>query len=111
MSEFNLVQQAPRGPTKCYFCEDFNGPFIDTFRDDPSWGAVFICAPTETRSGCLGQMGHLVGLYTQNDVEHFEELIQQLRERLEEREAQIARAFSYIPGDPDIEPSPAGTVR
>jgi len=61
MSEFNLVQTPPRGPTTCFFCGEFEGPFIDTYVDAIAHGAIYICAPNEKRPGCLGQMATLAG--------------------------------------------------
>jgi len=61
MPEFRLAERADRSPTRCYFCGDHEGPFIDTFTDDNVVGAVWICAPNEERPGCLGQMARLAG--------------------------------------------------
>lgn len=69
MSEFRATQTAEVSPTWCFFCQDYAGPFIDTFYESPYTGRIYVCAPSETRSGCVGQMGHLAGMLTAEEAE------------------------------------------
>lgn len=86
MAEFDRVQNAQRSPTQCVFCSDFAGPFIDAHFDMIGYGAVYICAPTETRPGCVGQMARLCGFY---GTDEFDAVALQLVEATESlREAQ-----------------------
>jgi hypothetical protein len=50
--EFNHVQVTTRAPfNRCYLCNDHVGPFIDCFKDQFGYGAVFICAPSYGPNG------------------------------------------------------------
>jgi hypothetical protein len=69
VSEFRATDRAEVSPTRCFFCQDYTGPFADTFYEHPATGRIYICAPTEARSGCVGQMGHLFGMLTAPEAE------------------------------------------
>ena len=94
MPEFHLIQtiQAPLpGPTKCFFCGDFTGPFINTNTESSGFGAVYICCPNERRSGCLDQMARLAGyvaveqlIAMANQLEARQEEVVKIREELDE---------------------------
>ena len=64
MPEFHLIQNivAPLpGPTKCVFCGDFAGPFINTNVEIAGYGHLYICAPNERTPGCTGQIAVKAG--------------------------------------------------
>ena len=69
MSEFRATENATVSPTRCFFCHEYVGPFIDTHVEDLANGHIWICAPTENRSGCLGQMAHAFGMLTAIEAE------------------------------------------
>jgi hypothetical protein len=62
MSEYRVVAYATISPTRCFFCLDYKGPFIDTHVEDPAFGHIYICGPDDDRPGCIGQMAALFGL-------------------------------------------------
>lgn len=79
MPEFHLIDHIQLGPTQCVFCSDFEGPFIDTHRDIPGYGFLYVCAPSVKRpSGCLGQMTNLVGYLNPQDRSRLEEKLEQI---------------------------------
>lgn len=69
MSEFRAAASATVSPTRCFFCHEYAGPFVDTHVEDLGNGHIWICAPTESRSGCLGQMAHVFGMLTAIEAE------------------------------------------
>ena len=84
MPDFNLVAQPSASPTKCRFCGDFAGPMIDTRVDDPVYGRIYICAPTEQRTGCVGQIAQMCGLRSSADVDLLAAQVEDLQGRLDD---------------------------
>ena len=84
MSDFYKAEN-PQFP--CYFCGDFQGPMVDTKVSDPVKGRVYVCGPTESRAGCLGNMAHLFGMLSNAEVSELQSKIATLQTELfEERE-------------------------
>jgi hypothetical protein len=95
MSEFRFTQHAEVSPTWCFLCRDYSGPFIDTHYESAATGHVYICGPTESRSGCVGQMAHLFGMLTPVEAEQL--LIENtaLREQVRQLEEARTVQLSY----------------
>lgn len=85
MSEFNLVEKATVSPTRCYFCMEFNGPFIDTYVDAPD-GHIYICGPTNDRPGCVGQMIAKFGGLSISDADKLRKQLAESQEQIKELE-------------------------
>jgi hypothetical protein len=86
MSEYHVVPTATYSPTNCFFCLEYEGPFIDTNVEAPGVGHIYICGPTEKRPGCIGQMAALFGLPSLEQKEMAKVELEALTEKVEELE-------------------------
>lgn len=88
LPEFNLVQEATKSPTRCFFCHDHAGPFIDTFilsDEEPTLNHnVYVCAPNDRRSGCVGQMAMKAGFVMPDESIALQARIDQLEAEISE---------------------------
>lgn len=80
MAEFTRVANATWSPTKCVFCGDHEGPFIDAHLDLDAYGHVWICCSSASRSGCVWQIGRLDGMIVYEDMK---EEIQRTQDTIE----------------------------
>jgi hypothetical protein len=90
MAEFHWVPSGTYSPTKCVFCGDHQGPFIDAHLDLDAYGHVYVCASTLDRPGCTQQIARLDGMVTINEVD---ELVTQLGERVNQLETELEEAL------------------
>ncbi len=95
MTEFRVTGAATVSPTRCFFCHDFVGPFIDTHIEDLANGHIYVCGPTEIRSGCLGQMAHAFGMLTPIESEQLLVENAALKERIAQLEEAQTVQISY----------------
>jgi hypothetical protein len=102
MGEFHHVQNATWGPTACIFCGDFAGPFVDTCVDLDVYGHVWVCASSETRSGCVHQLAREDGMIPREELEAVARTLQQ---RIEDLTMELEAALSnrVVPLDDVIE--------
>jgi len=84
MAEFRLTSTPEVSPTKCFICEEFVGPFVDTYIELPGYGRVYICAPNDQRPGCLGQMATLTGYVDEKIPIRLNELVVELKSEVKE---------------------------
>lgn len=84
MPDFVLRQHATFAPTTCRFCGDHEGPFIDSGVDDDGYGHIWICAPNEHRSGCLGTMAAAAGYVDPGEAQRLRDEIEELRASMDQ---------------------------
>jgi hypothetical protein len=97
MPEFRLVAHPTVSPTRCFMCQDHQGPMIDTMIDDPnSDGRIYVCVGNDKRAGCLNQMARLAGFAENVSVQP---LLDELAAVKEEMEALKATSFNWTIAD------------
>lgn len=91
MAEYVRQDNPQVSPKHCYFCGNFEGPFINTFTSDSAGRIILICAPNDQReAGCAGQIAVAAGGCGPEGIAVYEEqlatgdeIIAGLREELE----------------------------
>jgi len=95
VSEFRATAHAQVSPTWCFLCREYEGPFLDTHIEHPAIGHVYICAPTDIRPGCLGQMAQLFGMLTAAQADLLSTENAELKVKVEELEQRRTVQISY----------------
>lgn len=83
MSEFRRVEHAQFTPTKCVACGGHTGPFIDLEQNLPVYGHLYLCAATESRSGCVHQIARLDNMIEIHEYQALERRIAELEEDID----------------------------
>lgn len=84
MPDFRRVDHPLLSPTTCRFCGDFAGPMLDTLTDDPIGGRIYICAPTESRPGCVGAIATLFGFVALAKITQLKQQVEELQGQLDD---------------------------
>jgi hypothetical protein len=74
---------------------EYTGPFIDTNVEDPRFGHIYICGPTASRPGCIGQMAALFGWLSAEEKEMAKTEVKALTEKVIELEQERMVTLTY----------------
>lgn len=108
--DFRLVEHPILSPTTCRFCGDFAGPMLDTLTNDPIGGRIYICAPTDSRPGCVGALAILCGFSALAEITQLQQRVDELQAQLDDMIGKRNLSLSWAEFNDLRRLSPTATV-